>query len=135
MFIFFKLIRNKSNALQHNLKDIMATKYTGTFVFVNATGSTITDASITHTCNKSVDTLTASSLAPGEASQTKILNTESGSKDYWTVTFKIGDKINSRTRKRCNLPNANGKTCVIIFYADDFSVVTPDDGPCMNNNY
>lgn len=113
----------------------MFDKHSGTFVLVNATGSTISNTSLTHTCSDFTNVLTVDSLAVGQASSTKPLNSKSGFNDYWTVSFDINGETKTRNNKQCNMPNEDDLTCVIILYADDFSVITPDNSPCTHNHY
>ncbi|MDQ2090024.1 hypothetical protein [Marimonas arenosa] len=113
------------------------TNYTGTYVGVNATGKTISNVSIKHECGDKTNTtvLTAASLSPGQATSTQTLKSESGSGDDWTVSFELDGETKERDGKGCNMPNENGGCCVLVFYEDDFSVVTPDTSPCMHNHY
>ena len=115
----------------------MSDSYAGTFIAVNATGKTITNVTIKHECGdaKNTTSVTASSLTPGEATPTQKLTTVSGSGDDWSVSFMMDGENTSRDDKGCNMPNEKDQTCVLILYADDFSVVTPDTSPCMHNHY
>ncbi len=115
---------------------VAATAYNGTFTVVNGTGSTISNVTVTHTCASFTDTVVAVSLAPGQASNTQTLRAQTGSNDYWTVSFQINGQTKTRKDKQCNYEQSDAPgTCVIALYAENFSVLIPNTSSCLNNHY
>ena len=113
------------------------TAYTGTFHVINNTGQAITNVHVKHTASGQTATeIDASALAVGAATGSQTYYTQSGSNDDWDVSFQLpGGDTKTRDGKQCNVPNADGLACVITLNANDFSIVTPDTSPCLNNHY
>ncbi|MBX9635888.1 MAG: hypothetical protein K2X44_12975, partial [Magnetospirillum sp.] len=115
---------------------VTATAYNGTFTVVNCTGSPISNVTVTHTCASFTDTVVAVNLAPGQTTSEQILRAQTGSNDYWTVSFQINGQTKSRTNKQCNYEQSDSPgTCVITLYANNFSVLLPTTSSCLNNSY
>ena len=57
--------------------------------------------------------------------------------DDWTVSFKdAGGNTLSRIGKQCNYEEEDaGQTMLIIFYQQNFTLLTPQSNPCLNNAY
>lgn len=115
---------------------VSATLYQGTFAVVNGTGQTITNVSVKHTCGNFVNTAVATSLAPGVSIAPVKLEAQTGSNDYWSLSFQMGNVSRSRNSKQCNYLQSDAPaTCIIALYAGNFSVLTPESSPCLNNGY
>ncbi len=115
---------------------VNATPYEGTYVVVNGTGTSISNVTVTHTCSNFKDTVVAEKLSPGQATAAQILHAQTGSNDYWTISFQMGGQSLSRTEKQCNYVQSDSpSTCIIALYASNFSVITPASAPCLNNSY
>ncbi|MBC7907554.1 MAG: hypothetical protein H7Y60_12525 [Rhodospirillaceae bacterium] len=115
---------------------VAATPYNGTFTVVNGTGSAISNVTVKHTCGGFTDTVVAETLAPAQATKEQILRAQTGSNDYWTVSFQMGGQTKTRTNKQCNYEQSDAPgTCVITLYAENFSVLIPNTASCLNNHY
>jgi hypothetical protein len=106
--------------------------YSGQFQIANLTGSIITSVSVYH---NGFEYIEADSMEPGSFSQTAPF--VSGSSDDWSISFRLnGGTTYYRTNKQCNYESEDaGQTVLIAFYAQNFSVLTPQSSACLNNYY
>lgn len=111
--------------------------YTGTMVVLNATNGDIYNVMVSHTCDQHTDSIPVKFLSKDEATIPYPLNSAQYHGDYWSVSFEFsGGSRRSRDNKRCDYDHHDAPSvCLIILYADDFTILTPDDWPCTHNYY
>ncbi len=110
--------------------------YSGSFVVTNSTGNTITNVSVTHTCASYTNVASASSLAPGASIPYTAMTAQSGSNDYWSITFTLNGQVYSRSKKQCNyMPSDSPQGVVIALYVKNWSIILPVTASCLNNYY
>jgi hypothetical protein len=115
---------------------VSATPYNGTFTVVNGTGTTITNVTVTHTCASFTDTVVSETLAPAQSTKGQTLRAQTGSNDYWTISFQLNGQTKTRTNKQCNYEQSDAPgTCVVVLYAENFSILIPNTSSCLNNHY
>ena len=111
----------------------VAETYGGHMVVVNASASTLKGVEVVYQSGSADKVKISESDLRSGASVGTSISPRSGHNDYWSVRYTVGDKVKYRDDKRCNMPNSNNLTTVIALYEDAFSVLTPDDGPCIWN--
>ncbi|MCW1776768.1 hypothetical protein NB693_20310 [Pantoea ananatis] len=93
---------------------VSATPYQGTFTVVNCTGQTINNVSVKHTCGNYMDPAASASLPPGGTIASVPLRAQTGSNDYWNLSFQMSDgSSRSRNSKQCNYVQSDAPgTCI-----------------------
>ncbi len=109
--------------------------YNGQYQVVNLTGGPITFVSVGH--NGSQNVPSPQPMANGAISDPVSFQAETGVNDDWTVSFKDAHGNTwSRVGKQCNYEEEDaGETMLIIFYQQNFTLLTPQSSPCLNNAY
>ncbi len=109
--------------------------YNGQFQVVNLTGGPITRILIVHNGDSWLPT--DAPLANGAIQEPTSFQSETGVDDDWSVSFQdASGKTWSRNDKQCNYEEEDaGETMLIIFYAQNFTLLTPQSSPCLNNAY
>lgn len=109
--------------------------YNGQFQVVNLTGGPISEIAITHNQDSWVPA--PAPLANGGIQAPVPFQAETGVNDDWSVSFKdASGKTWSRDGKQCNYETEDaGETMLIIFYQQNFTLLTPQSSPCLNNAY
>ena len=109
--------------------------YKGLFVVVNGDAvNTITNVNVVHTEDGVV--ANADALGPGQSVMGSNPIMSSGT-DNWNVSFRDHNgNVQSRDGKECGLESDdNGQVAVIVLYPSNFTVLTPQSSPCLNNHY
>jgi hypothetical protein len=108
--------------------------YNGRFQVVNLTGGDISNVTIGH--NKEA-WATLGTLPNGTLGDPTPFQAETGVDDDWSVSFtNASGQSWSRNGKQCNYEEEDqGLTLLIIFYAQNFTLLTPQSDPCLNNYY
>jgi hypothetical protein len=109
--------------------------YNGQFQVVNLTGGPITKVLVSH--NGSAWIPTDAPLANGAIQGPTSFQSETGVDDDWSVSFvDASGNTWSRDDKQCNYEEEDaGETMLIIFYQQNFTLLTPQSDPCLNNAY
>jgi hypothetical protein len=107
------------------------------YIVINgSSNAAITNVSVTHECAKVKTPIATAQLGPGEATRSVNIVTKDGSNDYWSVQFTDGGGTKARSDKQCNLLEKDeNQDVVIVLYPANFSVLTPQSDPCLNNHY
>ncbi len=103
------------------------------FIVINgSTTASITDITVYSTdSGKKVE---VDRLEPGESTQPN--NIYQNGNQHWYIDFKINGKHKSRHGKQCRFTTSdNNEIAMVILYPDNFSVVCPQSGYCLNNHY
>jgi hypothetical protein len=110
--------------------------YGGTYTLTNCTGDTITDVSLTLATGAGKYPLVEKSLAPGQSSGPVKFESQSGSRDFWSISFTRGGQGYSKQNKQCNFETDDaGQNVAFTVARKNYSIVMPESSPCIQNGY
>jgi hypothetical protein len=109
--------------------------YNGSFQIVNYTGQEITYAYVQHTCFGTIATQTATNLATNAATAPQSFQSSDGDVDNWSIFCVLADGTRYvRVNKQCDYTDDDdGETVLVIFYPNNFTILTPQSSACCNN--
>lgn len=106
-----------------------------TFIVINSCTAEIEVKLVMHSTGKTEsEKLENVKIPKWHASEAVGIHTVGGTDDTWKLEFYLNGKLVTRENKQCNLPDTGGATAIIL-YDQEFSIVTPDHGPCLYNRY
>lgn len=110
--------------------------YDGSFIVINATNGPITDVQVIHTCDGKSQPFGPDRMAIDAVSPLIRTTSARWSSDHWKVSFRnAAGQLKLRDGKRCDYtPPEAQYICMIILYANDFSIAPIRDG-CYHNYY